>query len=192
MKLHTCKNCRHKQFNMFYTPIFCRMCGGSAIKSGGFTSLIIALFIVVIFAASVFGQQTEDKPDLSRKAVVYFYSLTAPVTLGRLKKSVYLDDLKIADIRPERYFIVLVEPGRHTFHLHNKKFGGIEKEFEAGKTYYIRIGWTGGGSVKPTGLSSVDEENGAFDIKQIEPIGAENIKNKEIVVLSLEQENNNE
>ncbi len=147
---------------------------------------IIMLFFLILgsFATAVFAQN-ENKPETTGNAIVYFYSLAATTTLGRVKKPVFLDDMEIAEIRPERYFIVMVEPGKHTFRLKNKKFGGIEMEFEAGKTYYLRIGWSTGDVLKPTGLFKVEPESGGYDIKQLRPVDKGNIKNKEIVFREL-------
>lgn len=130
---------------------------------------------MLLFASAVFGQ----------KATVYFYSLATTTTAGQIRKPVFLDDKEIADIRPEKYFIVLLDAGKHSFRLKNKKFGGIEMDFEAGKTYYIRIGWQEGFIVKPTGITKVEPESGAYDVKQLKPVDQKNIKNKEIVFTSL-------
>lgn len=137
----------------------------------------------------MFGQQNEvcpSKPDPGNKAVVYFYSLATTTTIGRVKKPVFLDDREIAEIRPEHYFIVLVEPGKHSFSLRNKKFGGIEMEFEAGKTYFLRIDWETNVKLTPKGISKVEPESGAYDVRQMQPVGTKNIKNKEIVFLKLD------
>lgn len=119
------------------------------------------------------------------QAIVYFYSYATTTTLGRVKKPVFLDDAEIAQIRPERFFIALVEPGKHTFRLKNKKFGGIEMDFEAGKTYYIRINWESEGKLKPAGIVLMPPESGAYDIKQLRPVGRENIKDQSRIFLKI-------
>lgn len=144
---------------------------------------LLPTLALLIFCSSVFGQAS--KPDLSKKAVVYFYSLSAITTLVQVKKPVFLDDKEIADIRPERYFIVLLEPGTHTFRMKKKKLGGVEMNFEAGKTYYIRVNWATGNIVRPVSLSRIETESGAYDIKQLEPVKAENIKEKSFVFTEL-------
>ena len=113
---------------------------------------------------------------LKKKAIVYVYSYSTTTTLGQIRKPVFLDDKEIADIRPERYFIALIAPGKHSLHLKNKKFGGVEKEFEAGQTYYIRIDWRNNGmSVVPAGFVIVPADNGIFDLKQLKPVDKGNI-----------------
>ena len=107
--------------------------------------------------------------------------------MGQIRKPIFLDDTEIADIRPEHYFIVLAEPGKHTFHLKNKKFGGIERDFEASKTYYMRIDWRNNGlAVVPQGFAIVADENGAYDVKQLKPVDEGNIKDKTRVVLKVQ------
>ena len=114
------------------------------------------------------------------------YSYATTTTVGQIKKPVFLDTKEIADIRPEKFFIAVVPPGKHVFHLKNKKFGGIEKELLAGATYYIRIDWRNNGlMIVPAGLISMPEENGQFDVKQLKPVDKSNIKDPSIVTTSL-------
>ena len=89
---------------------------------------LLPLFILLV-AGSAFSQSKHED-----KAIVYVYSLATTPTSGQVKKPVFLDDKELADIRPEHFFIVLVRPGRHAFHLRVKKFGGVEKDFVAGET----------------------------------------------------------
>ncbi|HEX9960576.1 MAG TPA: DUF2846 domain-containing protein [Pyrinomonadaceae bacterium] len=150
-------------------------------------NLLSSLFIL-IFCLSVYGQEkieSETRPKLSDKAIVYFYSLSAITTLVRVNKPVFLDDKEIADIRPEKYFIVLLEPGTHTFRMKKKKIGGIEMNFQAGQTYYIRVNWATGNIVRPVSLSRIETESGAYDIKQLQPVKPENITDKSRVFTEL-------
>lgn len=142
----------------------------------------LILTMLLLLAATTFGQQSRND-----KAIVYVYSYSTTTTIGQIRKPVFLDGKEIADIRPERFFIALVEPGKHIFHLKNKKFGGIEKDFQAGTTYYIRIDWRNNGlAIVPGGFLTMPAENGAFDIKQLRPIDKGNVKDSAVVKLSLE------
>ncbi len=145
-------------------------------------TITIALTLVAFFACT---SETRSQVANEGKAIVYFYSLAASTTMGRVKKPVFLDDKEIAEIRPEHFFIVLVEPGSHVFRLKNKKFGGVEMDFQAGKIYYLRMGWATNGVLKPTGITLVAAESGAYDVKQLEPVGKENIKDTKIVFTTL-------
>jgi|SRR5687767_1229467 len=141
----------------------------------------LPVLILLVLCSVAFGQTSGR--ELSQKAVVYFYAPSpSHTTLVQIKKPVFLDDKEIADIRPERYFIVVLEPGTHTFRMKNKKrVGGVEMNFEAGKTYYIRVSWTSGNVVFPVGLTRIEPESGAFDIKQLKPVKPENIKEQSYV-----------
>lgn len=143
------------------------------------------LFALFLFAFPVLAFSQNAQTDLSKKAVVYFYAPSAVTTIVRVEKPVFLDDKEIADIRPERYFIVLLDPGKHSFRMKNKKLGGVEMNFEAGKTYYIKVSWATGNIVRPVGLSRVEPESGEYDIKQLDPVKESNIKAKLFVFTRL-------
>lgn len=143
--------------------------------------------LLPIFILLITGVVFSQSPASSGKAVVYIYSYSTTTTLGQIRKPVFLDGKEIADVRPEHYFIALIDPGKHTLHLKNKKFGGVEKEFAAGETYYVRIDWRNNGwAIVPAGFSFVTADNGIFDIKQLTPVDQKNIKNRDIVVLKLD------
>lgn len=146
--------------------------------------LIIFCLSFLALTANAAGQE-KPAAAASDRAIVYFYSYSTVTTLGQVRKPVYLDDDEICDIRPEHYFIAVIAPGKHAFHLKNKKFGGIEKEFAAGETYYLRMEWKAGGKLTPAGISLVAPDSGAFDIKQLRPVDKKNIKDESIVFLSL-------
>jgi len=120
------------------------------------------------------------------KSTVIVYSLSTSTTLGQVRKPIFLDDKEIADVRPEHFFVAMIPAGKHTLNLKNKKFGGIERDFEAGKTYYLRIDWRNNGmALVPQGFVIVPEENGAFDVRQLKPIDTGNIKDKSLISLQL-------
>lgn len=142
---------------------------------------LLSLVFIFVFAFTAFAQtENTTKATTKNKAVVYVYAPSATTTLVRVSKPVFLDDKEIADVRPEKYFIALVDPGKHSFRMKNKKYGGIVMDFEAGKTYYIRVNWSTGNIVRPTSMSKIETESGEFDIKQLSPVKAENIKEKSI------------
>ncbi len=148
----------------------------------------LLLILVLSFAAS--AQTAKERASAEGKAIVYIYAPSAVTTLVQIKKPVFVDDKEIADIRPERYFIVALAPGTHTFRMKNKKkVGGIEMNFEAGKTYYIRVNWSTGNIVFPIGLTKIEPESGAYDVKQLEPVKPENIKEKSFVFTEVSKQN---
>ena len=90
-----------------------------------------------------------------------------------VEEDVFLDDHKIAEVRPEHYFIVLVDPRVHTFNLSEKKRGGVRADFRAGESYYIRVSWDR--FKRPTGIDLVPEETGSFEIPEFRPVSEKNI-----------------
>lgn len=147
--------------------------------------LISFTFILALSSFGQFGSQTaantQEQP--ANKAVVYIYAPKAPPTLGRIKKPVFFNGRKIADIQLGRYFIALVPPDLHGFNGISKNYGGVKMEFEAGKTYYLQFNWAWGGTVEAGGITSVQSELGAAALKEMRLIDEKNIKDKRIVVL---------
>lgn len=138
---------------------------------------IFFIALMSFLSAGLLSAQTKPND----KAIVYVYSYKHIKTLGRVAPPVYLDDKVLAKLDGERYFIVLVSPGTHKFNLKDKKRGGIEAEFLAGETYYIRMNMREGVTVGPSGLVLMPKENGTFDIKEMKPIKKDDIKAPDIV-----------
>jgi len=120
----------------------------------------------------------------TNKATVYVYSYRHVRTLGRVAPPVYLDGKVLAKLDGARFFVVRLEPGTHSFHLKDKKRGGIELDFKAGETYYVRMDMREGTTVGPAGLTLVPKENAEFDLKQMKPGDKGDIKDKERVSTS--------
>jgi hypothetical protein len=152
--------------------------------------LIAGLLVSMAFAFIALGQESQssdklESPKLKNKSLVYVYSYKHIKTLGRVAPPVYLDGKVLANLDGVRFFIVQLEPGNHTFHLKDKKRGGIEMEFKAGEIYYIRMDMREGTTVGPAGLAIMPRENGEFDIKQMKPIDEGDIKDHEKVIRKL-------
>lgn len=130
------------------------------------------------------GQPRRQDATPADKATVYVYSYRHVRTLGRVAPPVYLDGKVLAKLDGARFFIVRLEPGTHSFHLKDKKRGGIELDFKAGETYFIRMEKREGTTVGPAGLTLVPKENAEFDLKQMKPISNDDIKDKERVTTS--------
>ena len=143
----------------------------------------LATFCVVLcFYGIVCGQ--EPPKTNQNKAIVYIYSRDAPMVLGTLKPPIFLDDKEIAKLPPQRFFIVIIDPGKHSLHFKkSKKSGGVEMNFEVGKVYYLRVGWKAGFTVRPDGLDPVPEGVANFDLKEMKPIGEKDIKDSTLVFL---------
>jgi uncharacterized protein DUF2846 len=132
--------------------------------------LILALLLAIPFPS------VQDD-----KVTVYVYSLKHVKTLWRAAFPVYIDDKQVAKLDGERYFVAKLSPGKHVFRLKDKKRGGLDLKFEAGKTYYVRMEMREGATVGPVGLTLVPIENATYEIKQMKSINKGDIKDPLIV-----------
>ncbi|MBA3769936.1 MAG: hypothetical protein H0X08_05485 [Blastocatellia bacterium] len=76
-------------------------------------NILIILPILFYVSVNAYSQATMKTID---PAVVYVYSLTVPSFRAR-KPMVFLDGKEMAEIRPEHYFIALLDPGKHSIHF---------------------------------------------------------------------------
>lgn len=144
--------------------------------------LSIIFILILIFTVATFSQESFK----SDKATVYVYSLGAGATLGRVQPMVFLDNKEIAQIRPSRYFIALISPGKHELHFKkSKKNGGVAMDFKTGEVYYLRVKWQAGANLRPESFEIVPEENANYDLKQIKPVDKSNLKNKDVAFIKL-------
>lgn len=140
--------------------------------------LVTILVFLLCGVFQTFAQETEAA-NSKDKATVYIYSLATHSTLGRIKPSIFVDAKEIAQIRPNRYFVLYLEPGNHEIHFKkSKKRGGIEMDFKAGETYYLRVNWKAEGTVRAQGFDIVQIESARYDLKHLKPIDDDNIKDK--------------
>jgi hypothetical protein len=103
-----------------------------------------------------------------------------------LKPSVYVDDKELARIENGRYFVVKLEPGKHSIRS-NDKASGVEFNMKPGAEYYIRVDmqtgfWKGHGR-----LTMILPEQGEYEVKQTKSANDADVKDRELVVLSMQQ-----
>ena len=151
---------------------------------------LLLLCLILILSIVSFGQSDSQAAANTQtlqkdKAVVYIYATKAPPTIARIKKPIFLNGRKIASIQPARYFIAVVAPDLHNFTGISKNYGGVRMEFEAGKTYYLQLKWVWEGARYVGGIIPVESNVGAAAVKELRLIDEKNIKDKQIVVLKL-------
>jgi hypothetical protein len=148
----------------------------------------ITILIFILCGTFHLSAQTAQVPASKDKATVYIYSLATHATFGRIKPSVFVDSKEIAQIRPNRFFVTYLEPGNHEIHFKkSKKRGGIEMNFKAGQTYYLRVNWKAEATVRAEGFDIVQLESARYDLKQLKPIDDDNIIDKERVSTKLNE-----
>lgn len=148
--------------------------------------LSILLLVVLTFAAV--AQEPKPATPLEKPiaespashALVYVYRHKQFAGSG-LEPSVYLDETQVARMDNGRYFVVKVQPGKHTIRSNDKQ-SGIEADFAAGKSYYIKVEIVAGFMKGHGRLLLMQPEQATYEVKKLEPLGAEKIVNKELVI----------
>ncbi len=124
-----------------------------------------------------------DKPAASDKAIIYVYRYKQFVGSG-LEPSIYCDEVQLARMDNGRFFTVQVPAGHHVFRANDKQ-SGIEADFKAGQTYYIRTEIVAGFMKGHGRLILIAPEQGSFEVKKLQPLSADKIKNNELVKMGL-------
>ncbi len=122
-------------------------------------------------------------PAVSDKAIIHVYRYKQFVGSG-LEPSIYCDEIQLARMDNGRFFTVQVPAGHHVFRANDKQ-SGIEADFKAGQTYYIRTEIVAGFMKGHGRLILIAPEQGSFEVKKLQPLGADKIKNTELVKMGL-------
>ena len=131
--------------------------------------MIRYLFLATLVLTVALSTKAQSPP--VKAATIFVYMPHHSTTSWRFSGKFYLDEKKTAEISKNRYFVLHLDPGKHTFYVRDKKFGGIDLDVAEGVTYYLKINVDeGGGRIRFRGVSIVPKEEGEFVIKQIQPI----------------------
>jgi hypothetical protein len=117
----------------------------------------------------------------SDKARIYFYRIKQ-FTGSALEPSVYCDDKELARMDNGRYFAVDLAPGEHTCRMGDKQTG-FALNVKAGEEYYAKVTietgfWKGRGR-----LTLLQKEQGAFELKKVQPLNASKVKDRSLVTV---------
>jgi hypothetical protein len=132
------------------------------------------LYRLTIFAAALvlttsLSIRTQSTP--SKEATIFVYMPHHSATTWRFSGKFYVDEKKTAEISKNRYFVLHLPAGSHSFYVRDKKLGGLNLDLAEGVTYYLRINVDEGAArVKFRGVSAVPKEEGGFAVKQSQPI----------------------
>jgi len=116
----------------------------------------------------------EPKPDTS--VTVYFYRYKQFVG-GGLEPSVFCDEVQLARMDNGRYFIIRLEPGKHSFRSNDKQ-SGVELELKPAQRYYLRVEIATGFMKGHGRIVAALPEQGAFEVKKLKYIGPDKIKSE--------------
>lgn len=124
---------------------------------------------------------TEASTANTGKAVIYFYRIKQYAG-SMLEPSVYCDDKELARMDNGRYFVVSLEPGKHTCNMGDKQTG-FDLELKSGEQYYAKV-TIDVGLLKGHGrLTLLAKEQGAFELKKVKPLGSSKVKDKTLVTV---------
>jgi hypothetical protein len=154
------------------------------------------IFLTLLVIASTLAAQ-EPKPATPEKApttpleqpiatsnathaLLYVYRHKQFAGSG-LEPSVYLDEKQLARMDNGRYFVVKVQPGKHTIRSNDKQ-SGVEMELAAGKSYYIRVEIATGFMKGHGRLMLMQPEQATYEVKKLQPLGPDKIVDKEAVL----------
>ena len=120
-------------------------------------------------------------PAQDANATIYFYRIKQ-FTGSALEPTVYCDEKELARMDNGRYFGVTLTPGKHTCRMGDKQTG-FEVDAKSGQSYYAKISietgfWKGRGR-----LQLIQPEQGAFELKKVKPLGADKVKNRDMVTV---------
>ncbi len=147
------------------------------------TSVIGTLVLLFVPAAMTAQEPSKAAVDNVRVNVYRYKQLYGKA----LRPSIYCDDKDVARLQSGRYVVLALAPGGHTFRSNDKQ-SQIDLVLKSGQEYYIRIDITTGmGIWKAHGrLTLVQPEQGAGELKQMKPVDAGMIKDKELLAHDFE------
>ena len=121
----------------------------------------------------------------SEKAKVYFYRYKQYAG-SALAPSVYCDEAELARMQNGRYFVVKLEPGKHTFRSNDKQ-SGVEVDLKSGQEYFLRVELVAGFMKGHGRVVAVAPEQARFELKakNLKPLDADKVSDRQRV--SIEQ-----
>lgn len=120
----------------------------------------------------------------AEKAKVYFYRYKQ--NAGRLlAPSVYCDEEELARMENGRYFVVNLEPGKHTFRSNDKQ-SGVEVDLKPGQAYFLRVELVAGYLKGHGRVVTVAPEQARFELntKILKPLDTDKVTDRKRVSIA--------
>jgi hypothetical protein len=120
----------------------------------------------------------------SEPATVYFYRVEEANKLDSRKVGVRFGDSekKSLDFPEDNFVGVLLPPGKYGVRMSQKR-SEILLNVEAGKRYFVRVSQTPEGFGHTQSLTIVPEEQARFQMRDMKPLEAKNVKDKTLKVV---------
>jgi Protein of unknown function (DUF2846) len=143
--------------------------------------LLTLLSMLSVSAVIAAGQQTPSVSPSSAKATVYVYRYKQFVGAA-LAPSVYCDDVELARMENGRYFMVTLEPGKHTFRSNDPQ-SGVVLEMKPGEQYYMRVEIATGFMKGHGRLVLMPREQASYELvsTKLKPLDTNKVADKERV-----------
>ena len=143
---------------------------------------VIATLVLLFVPAAMTAQEPPKPSGDNVRVSVYRYKQF----VGKgLRPSIYCDDKDVARLQSGRYVVLALAPGTHTFRSNDKQ-SQIELDLKPGQEYYIRIDIAAGFLKGHGRLTLVQPEQGAGELKQMKPVDADMIKDKQFLAAGFE------
>lgn len=124
------------------------------------------------------NKETTAAPS-DQKPKIYFYRIKQ-FAGSALEPSVYCDNKELARMDNGRYFVVTLEPGKHTCRMGDKQTG-FELDMKPGEEYYAKI-TIDMGFLKGHGrMTLLAKEQGAFEVQKVKLLTADKVKDRTLV-----------
>ena len=131
------------------------------------------------------GHNTASDSSRGIKSTLYVYR-PRRYEWATLKPSVYADGKQLARIENGRFFVVKLDPGKHTIRSDDKA-PAIDIDMEAGRTYYVCIEIEEGLLRGYGSPSLVPADQAQNEVKQTSPLSARDIRDRALVVTETNQ-----
>ncbi len=143
--------------------------------------LVISMTWVLALAQENSTSAAKSQDTAQSKATVYVYRYKQFVG-GALAPSVYCDDTQLARMDNGRYFMVTIDPAKHTFRSNDPQ-SGILLDAKPGEQYFIRVEIATGFMKGHGRLVLMSREQASYELvsTKLKPLDADKVADKERV-----------
>lgn len=132
-------------------------------------------------AAATNGTANSGAAAGETKAIVHVYR-KKNFNSRNMQPSVYVDGVEVARMDDGKFFIIKLDPGKHSVEV-NKGHSGAEIDFKAGEHYYFRIDIKPGFLKARSEITYMQKEQGSLEVQKMNPLEDKWIKDKSKVTV---------
>ncbi len=143
--------------------------------------LLASICLAGLTVAAVGQTVDQAAPDNRDRATVYVYRPGQYAAKLR-KLTVLTNGVELARVQNGRFFVVKLPPGEYAFSDKKVDHAAPRRRLEAGKEYYLQVGWMTGFWKAKRALTWVEPEQGRSDVATLKPLDPEHIRDRVRVV----------